>query len=633
MNLNIRQKLLLALTVLLLVTAGLQQLYTRHALSAAANEDVARFETSVAEVQINGLKNWLDTSATIVSSTKVGFVSTAEEDFAKSKNAKHALLQAANSGKFDMIYVGTNKGEMIVSNDWNAPAGYDPRQRPWYQGAVAANRMMITAPYTDAGTGQLIVSMAEPFKLDSVEGVIAGDISLQSLIQNVNSIAQEGVYGLLTDGDGNLIAHKNPAMALKSATQLAPELTKDEIRNLANSGKPRTMLIDGKNSIVYFAPIPGYEWYFGLIYDEETAFAANNSLLKQSLLATILQLLIVAGGAAYIITLSLKPLSAMGDAVAELAQGNGDLTRRIKIRRDDEVGAVARQINLFIDMLHGMMSALAASARELDGQAKQSHTMASHNDESLARQQSEISQIATAVHEMSATATEVASNAEQTAAAAHASAASCDHGKQVIINNQSSITNLAGQVEQASNIIQELEKNAQEINTILSTIQGIAEQTNLLALNAAIEAARAGEQGRGFAVVADEVRVLSKRTHSSTVEIRAMIETLQRNTQQAVHTMHQSQQLAQNSVADAGNATLALEQITHSISEISDMATQISSAAEEQRAVTDEVGRNIQATKDVSDELSHAANNANQLAERLKMIALRINEQVNNFHV
>ena len=234
---------------------------------------------------------------------------------------------------------------------------------------------------------------------------------------------------------------------------------------------------------------------------------------------------------------------------------------------------------------------------------------------------------------MSATATEVASNAEQTAAAAHASAASCDHGKQVIINNQSSITNLAGQVEQASNIIQELEKNAQEINTILSTIQGIAEQTNLLALNAAIEAARAGEQGRGFAVVADEVRVLSKRTHSSTVEIRAMIETLQRNTQQAVHTMHQSQQLAQNSVTDAGNATLALEQITHSISEISDMATQISSAAEEQRAVTDEVGRNIQATKDVSDELSHAANSANKLAIQLKEIALRINEQVNNFHV
>ncbi len=493
--------------------------------------------------------------------------------------------------------------------------------------------MIVTAPYVDASSGDLIISLAEPFSTPEVKGVIAGDVSITKLVENVNSIAQEGVYGILVDGDGNLIAHKNPDMTLKPATQLAPELTKEEIHNLAIRAKSRTMLIEGKESIVYFAPIPGYEWYFGLVYHEETAFAANNSLLRKSLLATILQLLIVAGGAAYIITRSLKPLNAMGAAVTELAQGNGDLTRRIKIRRDDEVGAVARQINLFIDMLQGMMSALATSARELDGQAKQSHTMASHNDESLARQQSEISQIATAVHEMSATATEVASNAEQTAAATHASAASCDHGKQVIINNQSSITNLAGQVEQASNIIQELEKNAQEINTILSTIQGIAEQTNLLALNAAIEAARAGEQGRGFAVVADEVRVLSKRTHSSTVEIRAMIETLQRNTQQAVHTMHQSQQLAQNSVTDAGNATLALEQITHSISEISDMATQISSAAEEQRAVTDEVGRNIQATKDVSDELSHAANSANKLATQLKEIALRINEQVNNFHV
>ncbi len=234
---------------------------------------------------------------------------------------------------------------------------------------------------------------------------------------------------------------------------------------------------------------------------------------------------------------------------------------------------------------------------------------------------------------MSATATEVASNAEQAAAAAHASSENCEHGKQVIACNQQSITKLAGQVEQASNIIQELEKNAQEINTILSTIQGIAEQTNLLALNAAIEAARAGEQGRGFAVVADEVRVLSKRTHSSTEEIRSMIETLQRNTQQAVNTMHQSQQLAKNSVDDAQNATQALEQITHAIGDISDMATQISSAAEEQRAVTDEVGRNIQATKDVTDELSLAANNANQLASQLKDIASRINEQVNNFHV
>ena len=626
MKLNIRQKLLVALATLLIATAGIQQLYNRQALIVAANKDVNRFETTVAQVQINGLKSWLDTSAAIVSSAKAGFAGAAKPEV--------ALAQAAQAGHFDMIYVGTDQGQMIASTpNWKAPDGYDPRQRPWYQDATAAGRMTVTAPYADASSGQLIISLAEPINTGTVKGVIAGDISINNLVTNVNSIAREGVYGILVDGDGNLIAHKDPKLTLKSATELAANLTKAEIQRLATAGKSIQMTISGQESIVYLAPIPGYDWYFGLVYDKATAFAESDQQLWSSLLATLLQLLIVAGGAALIITRALRPLAAMGDAVAELSQGHGDLTRRIKIKSDDEIGAVARQINLFIEMLQTMMADIANSARDLDGQARQSHNLTSHNDQSLARQQSEISQIATAVHEMSATATEVASNAEQTAAAAHASAKNCEQGKHVISCNQQSITKLAGQVEQASNIIQELEKNAQEINTILSTIQGIAEQTNLLALNAAIEAARAGEQGRGFAVVADEVRVLSKRTHSSTEEIRSMIETLQRNTQQAVNTMHQSQQLAKNSVDDAQNATQALEQITHAIGDISDMATQISSAAEEQRAVTDEVGRNIQATKDVTDELSLAANNANQLASQLKDIASRINEQVNNFHV
>ena len=626
MKLNIRQKLLVALATLLIATAGIQQLYNRQALIVAANKDVNRFETTVAQVQINGLKSWLDTSAAIVSSAKAGFAGAAKPEV--------ALAQAAQAGHFDMIYVGTDQGQMIASTpNWKAPDGYDPRQRPWYQDATAAGRMTVTAPYADASSGQLIISLAEPMNTGTVKGVIAGDISINNLVTNVNSIARESVYGILVDGDGNLIAHKDPKLTLKSATELAANLTKTEIQRLATAGKSVQMTISGQESIVYLAPIPGYDWYFGLVYDKATAFAESDQQLWSSLLATLLQLLIVAGGAALIITRALRPLAAMGDAVAELSQGHGDLTRRIKIKSDDEIGAVARQINLFIEMLQTMMADIANSARELDGQARQSHNLTSHNDQSLARQQSEISQIATAVHEMSATATEVASNAEQTAAAAHASAKNCEQGKHVITCNQQSITKLAGQVEQASNIIQELEKNAQEINTILSTIQGIAEQTNLLALNAAIEAARAGEQGRGFAVVADEVRVLSKRTHSSTEEIRSMIETLQRNTQQAVNTMHQSQQLAKNSVDDAQNATQALEQITHAIGDISDMATQISSAAEEQRAVTDEVGRNIQATKDVTDELSLAANNANQLASQLKDIASRINEQVNNFHV
>ncbi len=625
MNLSIKNKLVLAIGIIILVITGLQVWYNTTQLRSETQRLVWNIIDESSMANVKGISRWVDSRISIVSTTK--------EAFAKEDEPISHLAQSMSAGGFDLVYAGTADGKMIQSKPTDLPASYDPRQRPWYQDAMAAGKLVITAPYADISSGQLIVTIAEPFQRGNTQGVIAGDVSISALISDILAVSTEGTYAILVDSNGTIIAHPDASLSLKPATALAPELTASYINQIAHDGMINELVISGKKEVFDFNAIPNTSWYYGMMVDEETAYQSVRSMVTSSLIQGLITILIVAGFSYVAINGSLAPLKTLGEAIADLSRGNGDLTRRIKIEREDEVGAVAKHVNTFIDRIHVMVQDISNSSGQLNQQAKSSHSMAEKANQGLARQQNEISQIATAVHEMSATAVEVASNAEQTADAARSSSSSCEHGKQVIARNQRSITDLATQVEQASNIIQELEKNAQEINTILSTIQGIAEQTNLLALNAAIEAARAGEQGRGFAVVADEVRVLSQRTHSSTVEIRSMIETLQRNTQGAVSTMHEGQQLAQNSVDDANNATHALEQITTSINQISDMATQISSAAEEQRAVTDEVSRNIQAVKDVSDELAVDADSSRNLSEQLKNISGELSNQVGMFRI
>lgn len=625
MTLSIKNKLVLCIGLIILVITGLQVWYN----TVEQSKEIQKLtwnsikESSVANVK--GISNWLEGRIEIVVST--------EEAFVASDSPTTHLALSKNAGHFEDVYVGTTDGRMIQGDITVLPAGYDPRQRPWYIETMAAGKRIITAPYADAATNKLIVTIAEPFTRGKTNGVIAGDLAIDGIVADVLSLKSEGTYAMLLDSHGMIIAHPDSALTLRQATAISPKLTASEMGALAQSGAISEMVINGRDSLVHLDPIPNTNWYFGIVVDKEIAYSPVTRMITSTLIQGLLTILVVAGASIVAINSALSPLKTLGEAIADLSRGNGDLTRRVKIEREDEVGEVAKYVNTFIDRIHTLVREITESSDLLEAQAKSSSDMAEKSNHDLRQQQNEVAQIATAVHEMSATANEVASNAVQTAEAARHSFASCEHGKNVITRNQTSIKNLATEVKNASGIIQELEKNAQEINTILSTIQGIAEQTNLLALNAAIEAARAGEQGRGFAVVADEVRVLSQRTHSSTVEIRSMIETLQRNTKGAVSSMQDSQQLAQHSVDDANDATNALEQITISINQISDMATQISSAAEEQRAVTDEVSRNTQAIKDVSDDLAVDADRSREIAVDLKNISGELHKQVGMFRI
>ncbi|MGF1702663.1 methyl-accepting chemotaxis protein [Photobacterium makurazakiensis] len=625
MNLSIKNKLCLTFAVIILLISAIQTWLTSERLIADANRSTKQLATSLSQSTVGTINQWLTNKALVTKSAINGFNQTTDPI--------PELAQAMNAGGFDLVYAGKQNGEIIISKEISFPDDYDPRQRPWYIDATAKNGTIVTMPYIDASTGQLVITLAEPFTAQFAQGVIAADMSIDALVQEILSVNQTGMYAMLLSGDGSIIAHPDSSLTLQPSTRASQDLNQTSIKRLGNSLELAEMVVSGQESLVSIQQVPNTNWYFALVLDTDIAFDHIDDALFDALIMTLLQLIIVIGAALVLIGRALKPLTQLSNAMKDLAEGNGDLTHRLAFDNKDEIGQLGNYVNAFIEKLHVSVTGISNSTEHLSQQAKTSQTLATKTSEALVHQVGEITQIATAIHEMSATAQEVASHAEQTAGAAVASHNSCNDGKAVISRNQTSITHLANHVEDAASIIKELENNAQGINAILSTIQGIAEQTNLLALNAAIEAARAGEQGRGFAVVADEVRVLSQRTQSSTEEIRSMIETLQRNTHSAVETMQQSQDLATGSVEEASNATIALEQITTSIEHISDMATQISSAAEEQRAVAEEISRNTQAVNDVSDQLSVEAKQSQQVSEELNEIAGHLGSEVKKFKI
>ena len=373
------------------------------------------------------------------------------------------------------------------------------------------------------------------------------------------------------------------------------------------------------------------EWCFTAKVDKKTLEAPLTNLMLTQLGLAALALIVSVLAISWLLSLLLGPLARVSQALSRIADGNGDLTQRIEVDSQDEVGVLADSFNRFVSSQHELISHIRQLATELDLDAERSLCTNQTSVEELQRQQQEVAMVATAVTEMSSATHEIAANAESTAAASQQSAQSSAQGKGLVDKTRSTINSLASEIDETTVVMGELSLHAQAISSILTTIQEVAEQTNLLALNAAIEAARAGEHGRGFAVVADEVRVLSRRTQESTAEIYTTIETLQNTTKQAVSLMDSSKGLANNSVDDVNAAAKALEEITQAVNIISDMAGQIAIAAEEQTQVTNEITQNTVAIKDVTDEITESALTHLSQAKVLKDRAADLSDKVATF--
>ncbi|CAH0648141.1 methyl-accepting chemotaxis protein [Pseudomonas juntendi] len=503
----------------------------------------------------------------------------------------------------------------------------------WLTCPLETGKTCLLEPYLDEVNGSqvLMTSIALPLlEHGKVVGVVGLDISLDNLQQ------------LSTNGRRELFEGQGQVSIASAAGLLA-----GNSRDASMLGKPvEPAVAAGQLRVAHpFTPIPdAAPWQVLLEVPESVlqapAVALNQRLDAHNQRANLTSLLIGLGAAVLGLLLVwltargvTRPILAVAARLEDIASGEGDLTRRLDYARQDELGQLSAWFNRFLDKLQPVIAQVKGSLQEARGTADQSAAIASQTSAGMQQQHREIEQVATAANEMSATALDVAHNAAQAAQAARAADQASQEGLQLIDSTRQGIDRLALDMDTAMADARALESRSTQIGTVLEVIRTIAEQTNLLALNAAIEAARAGEAGRGFAVVADEVRGLAQRTQVSVEEIRQVIEGLQQGTQDVVGAMHEGQRQAQASAARMEQALPALQRIGEAVAVISDMNLQIASAAEEQSAVAEEVNRNVAGIRDVTQSLAGQADESARISQALNRLANQQQALMEQFRV
>ncbi|WP_296269371.1 methyl-accepting chemotaxis protein [Pseudomonas sp. UBA6562] len=521
-------------------------------------------------------------------------------------------------------YVGYPAGQKL--------SNYDPRPRPWYQLAMAnPGKTLRTDAYYWAADDAVLIStvrtVANP--LGSSGGVVNIDVSLNGLTDLVKNIKiGESGYLMLVERNGNVLV--DPHDAAHNFKQL--DSLGGDYATLAKAGKGRHEVeLNGERYMANVYTDDTLGWTFiGLIQESEVMQGSTRLSWLIGIITLVLAGLFALAGTAFA-NVIVRPINGVSRGLEDIAQGEGDLTRSLSVQGRDETARLASWFNQFLGVIRSLIQHIGGSANKILEASATATRVSNDMADAAGRQREAVDMVSTAFHEMVATANEVARSCSQAAQSADSGQQQAREGQAQIDAAVSSVDRLSQEIEQSAQSIQQLERDSNAIQSILGTIRSIAEQTNLLALNAAIEAARAGEQGRGFAVVADEVRALAKRTADSTAEIDGLLGNLASRTAQVAGQMHASLEVSVQSVTRIGMARDSFGQIRESVDVIRDMNTQIATAAEEQHQVAEDINRHIAQIHGDAQRVAELAHSAREDSANLAGFSNELDTLVKRF--